>query len=124
MRELHERTLRALRGDRGSVTAEFALTVPAVILVLGLMIGGIQLSAERVSLVSLAGEIARLEARGDAALAANRIAALPKAPTISRANDGKVLCVTVASAGRGVLSAIHISATGCAAISEALGDGY
>ncbi len=107
--------------DRGSVTAEFALTIPAVLLLLTLVLGSIHLAAERVSLVSFAGELARLEARGDAALAAQRISQSGSRRSIQRENDGRVLCITVTSVPQvGLLSVLNISGTGCAARSAAI----
>ena len=105
-----------LRDDRGAVTAEFALAIPAVLVILGVMLGGIYLSSERVALISLAGEVARLEARGDDALAAARIASATRQPTITRESDGRVLCVTATAAPRqGIFSVLNISGRGCAA---------
>lgn len=105
--------------ERGSVTAEFALTVPAVLLILGIAVGSVYLAAERVSLVSLAGEVAQLEARGDGALAAHRLAEHPGA-SIARMNDGRMLCVEAKSVpGAGLLSIITVTGRGCAAISTA-----
>jgi hypothetical protein len=52
------------------VTAEFAVALPAVLLVLLLAIGAVMLSAQRLSLSSAAAQMARHEARGDAAAAA------------------------------------------------------
>ena len=71
---LRERASR-LGDERGSVTAEFAIVMPAVLVVLGLAIGGILISAHRIALVSLAAQVARLEARGDADLAASALGA-------------------------------------------------
>lgn len=106
------------RDERGSVTAEFALTIPVMLLVLGLAVGSVYLAAERVSLVSLAGEVARLEARGDTVLAAARLAEHPEAG-IARTNDGRMLCVTaVSKPAAGVLAVISVSGRGCAAISS------
>lgn len=116
--------LRDLASDRrGSVTAEFAITVPAVLLVLGLVIGSVQLAAERVSLTALAGDVARLEARGDAALAAARIASFTGNPRLARSGGSEVLCVEASSGPRaGVLSAVSVTGRGCAARSAAAGD--
>ncbi len=102
------------------MTAEFAITIPAVLAILALVLGGIYLSSERVALISLAGDVARLEARGDSALAAARIASAARAPQIARENDGKVLCVIATGAPRqGILAALTITGRGCAAVSEA-----
>ncbi|MGO3146307.1 MAG: TadE/TadG family type IV pilus assembly protein [Leucobacter sp.] len=123
-RELFRGTAQQFaRDERGSVTAEFAITVPAVLLVLGIVIGGIHLAAERVALVSLAGDVARLEARGDSSLAASRIASDGRSPTIRREHDGGVLCVEATSAPRpGLLAAIQVQGRGCAALSAATGE--
>lgn len=116
--------LRDLASDRrGSVTAEFAITVPAVLLVLGLVIGSVQLAAERVSLTALAGDIARLEARGDAALAAARLARFSGNPRVTRSGGSGVLCVEASSGARtGILSVVSVTGRGCAARSAAAGD--
>lgn len=107
---------RFAREERGAVTAEFALTIPAVLLILGIAVGSIFLAAERVSLVSLAGEVARLEARGDTVLASARLAEKPAA-AIERTNDGRILCVTAVSRpGPGLLAAVTVSGRGCAAV--------
>lgn len=109
--------LRAFVSDtRGSVTAEFAITIPAVLLVLGLVIGGVVLAAERVALTALVGDIARLEARGDIALAADRLGSFTGNPRIQRTGDSRILCVTARAGPRaGLLAAVAVSARGCAA---------
>lgn len=112
---------RFAQEQRGAVTAEFALTIPVVLFILGIAVGSIFLAAERVSLVSLAGEVARLEARGDSRLAATRLAAQPGIE-IARTNDGRILCITAVSRpGPGVLAAVKVSGRGCAAVAHAAG---
>lgn len=106
--------------ERGSVTAEFALTIPAVLLVLGVALGSVHLSAERVLLVSLASDVSRLEARGDWAESAAREAGYPSAELHRTTGEG-VLCVTAtARPGSGILSTITISATACAVTSTSV----
>src|SRR5690606_10305228 len=98
------------------------LIVPAVLLILGLVLGSIHLAAERVSLVSIAGELARLEARGDMTLAAQRLTQSGQRFSIQRENDGRVLCITATAAPQsGLLSALRVSGRGCAALSTAMG---
>jgi hypothetical protein len=110
-----------LRGERGSVTAEFAFVVPAVLVVLGLSVGAIMLSAHRLSLGAAAAEVARLEARGDTAAARLRLASLGDVG-VGRSRDGPLLCVALsARPGAGALRAIEITARGCAAVSGAEG---
>lgn len=94
--------------------------LPLVMVVLGLVIGGIALAAHRITLVSAAAEAARLEARGDEAAAASRIAALGGGVSVSRSGEGSLHCVVLSSSpGGGALSAIVLSARGCAATSDA-----
>ena len=51
------------RKDSGTVTAELVLTLPAVLLVLGLVLGAMSIQLQRMQLVSAASEIARAIAR-------------------------------------------------------------
>ena len=112
----------ALRADeRGTVTAEFAIVVPAVLAVLGLVIAGVFLAAQRVALTSAAAEIARLEARGDTGLAGERVSALGAGVEVDRASDGLLHCVTLrARPARGPLTRISVDARACSA---RIGDG-
>lgn len=117
---MRSRLGRVLREDHGVVSAEFAIVLPAVLVVLGLVIGGVMLTAHRVTLVSAAADVARLEARGDLAVAGERLAALPHAASVARSSRGALHCVTLESRpGVGLLSRIPLTATSCAARSEA-----
>lgn len=121
----------SLADDRGSVTAEFAVVLPAVLMVIVLALGSIMLATHRLSLHSAAAEVARLEARGDTDLAQARLSGLSVgaggsgqasgAVTVQRSAHGALHCVTLTSrpAG-GLLSAVAVSGSGCAAQS---GDG-
>ena len=110
---------RASPNDRGAVTAEFVLVLPAVLIVLALIIGSILLAAQQLTLTSAAGDVARLEARGDAAGASLRLSQLMPGVSVARQSLGPLHCVSLsARPARGLLSALHISASGCAARSE------
>ena len=90
--------------------------LPAVVAVLGLMIGGISIAAQRVALSSLAGEVVRLEARGDDSTAERLLRERAGEVQIERRHDGPLLCATLSeSPGRGILGAIRVSVTACAA---------
>lgn len=109
-----------LRSDRGTVTAEFAVVLPAILAVLGLAVGAILLSAHRVVLTAAAAEVSRLEARGDTSAAGARLAGLDGV-AVSRVRDGPLQCITLTSnPSGGVLAFVEVSARGCAATSEGL----
>ncbi|NLA64527.1 MAG: pilus assembly protein [Leucobacter sp.] len=110
----------ALHDERGSITAEFAVVLPAVLMVLVLAVGSIMLSAQQVVLVAAAAEIARLEARDDQGAARARLDTLGFAVTVRRSEHGALHCVHLAaSPGGGLLAALEISARACAARTEA-----
>ncbi|MBN9612823.1 MAG: pilus assembly protein [Actinobacteria bacterium] len=105
--------------ERGAVTAEFAVAMPALLAVLLLALGAVLLAGHRVGLTSAAAELARLEARGDAQAAAARLAEFDGEVAVSRSRAGPLLCLTLrAHPGGGALSVIEISAEGCAAVVE------
>jgi len=108
-----------LNEDRGSATAEFVVMMPAVLMVLVLAVGSIMLATQRVVLTHAAAEVARLEARGDDRASAERLASVADQVRVSRDRRGELYCVTLRSgAAAGLLSAIPVTARGCAALSE------
>lgn len=107
-----------LRSDQGSVTAEFAMLLPAVVMVLSLAISSLFLATQSIVLTDAAGEIARLEARGDTAAASERLARLQGDTTVERLRAGSLHCVSLGQQpGGGLLAFVHIAADGCAAVS-------
>jgi hypothetical protein len=84
-------------GDRGSVTAEFALVLPAVVLVLGVCLAAMQLSAQQVALQDAASSAARIVARGAGEAEAVRAAvALVPGSTLHTVPGGELACVELA----------------------------
>jgi hypothetical protein len=57
--------LAVARKDSGSVTAELVLTLPAVLLIVGLALGAMSIQLKRMELVSAASTIARAIARDE-----------------------------------------------------------
>lgn len=111
--------MNLLRCERGASTAEFAILLPIIAMVVALVVTALVLSGTRVALVAGAHDIARLEARGDSALAATRESRLPPGATVKREQRGQLLCVEVSFAKRsGVLSAFTVSGEGCALVSK------
>ena len=101
--------------DRGSVTAEFAVALPGVVVLVAALAWGLQLAALQVRLQDAAAIVARAEARGESA--PQTIAAL--GATVSRHTDGELRCVRLERAMTGPLGiAIALGASSCA-----LGDG-
>lgn len=100
----------ASAGERGSVTAEFAAALPAVLVCMALCVGAVQAAAQQARLLDHAAAAARLIGRGDAAP--------PPPEGASRrvgSGDG-LLCVTVTAPSRaGGLGALGltVSARSC-----------
>jgi len=57
--------LAVAKKDTGSVTAELVLTLPAVLLIVGLALGAMSVQLQRMEMVSAASTIARAIARGE-----------------------------------------------------------
>ncbi|MDO4242064.1 MAG: TadE family type IV pilus minor pilin [Microbacteriaceae bacterium] len=111
--------VRECGDERGALSAEFALILTAVMGVLALLLGALILGSHQVTLVSAAGEIARLSARGDNAAAEQRMSALPATTGKSEERRGNLLCVTLRAApGIGPLQGIQLRGFGCAAVIE------
>lgn len=107
---------RLLREDRGAATAEFAIVLPVVIAVLGLVIGGTVLSAHRITLVAQAGELARAEARGDDVAARGIEELLASEVEVVREQRGVLHCVALRAAPvGGLFRAVSVRVESCAA---------
>lgn len=107
------------RDERGTVTAEFAVVVPAVLVILGLVVGGIVIATNRLTLASAAADIARLEARGDTGLSAERLASAGSGITVERQRSGGLLCIKLrAGPKQGMLAALAIEGEACAAVTD------
>jgi hypothetical protein len=105
-----------MRDARGTVTAEFAAVLPAVIVVLAVAIGGLQLAGEQLRLQAVAAGAARSFARGDSALS---VAGEVPGATIVRIPRGDLVCARAATqANLGILVGFTLAASSCA-----LGDG-
>ncbi|MEF2978728.1 TadE family type IV pilus minor pilin [Subtercola sp. YIM 133946] len=108
----------ALADDSGTVTAEFAVALPAAVVVFALAVGAVQASALQVRVVDAASVAARTLGRGAAAGEADaRVAQLVGAHTLSTSADGDFVCVTVtAPIAFAALAAagVDVSARSCA----------
>jgi Flp pilus assembly protein TadG len=103
-----------LLSERGSVTAEFATVLPAVVLVLAMAVGGMQVAGEQLRLQSAVADAARLLGRGDPAAGA-RVSAVAPGARLGESRQGVLVCATgQAPTSLGVLLGITLSATSCA----------
>lgn len=105
-------TRRRLGGDRGSVVAEFAVALPAIVVVLVLGAGILAAGARQVRLQDAVADAARLAARGeseDRVQAA--VAAVAPGATATVHPEGDLVCV--AGSVRAALP-ITLTATSCA----------
>lgn len=100
--------------DRGSVSAEFAVALPAALVVLVLGLGALGSGTRQVQLQDAAADAARLAGRGESAgrIAAAVTDAVPGAAT-STAHRGDLVCVTATAAAVPAVFGT-LSATGCA----------
>jgi hypothetical protein len=98
----------------GAITAEFAVVLPAVVLVLGCSLGAIGLGGEQLRLQGAAFDAARLLGRGDSG-ALDRVRAVAPDARLSVRSAGVVVCADVsAPVALGVLSGIVLHASACA----------
>ncbi|MCU1510149.1 MAG: hypothetical protein JWQ12_2414 [Glaciihabitans sp.] len=97
------------------MTAEFAAVLPAVLLVLAIALGSLQVAGEQLRLQQGVADASRLLARGDDG-AASLSAAVPNA-TLAQRRQGDLVCATAtapASFGVGAVPGIQLHASACA----------
>lgn len=101
-----------LGGDVGGASAEFAVALPAVVLVLALALGGVQVAALQVRAHDAAADAARSLARGEssATISARLARQLPGASFV-RSTSGDLVCVRVTARARGPLATLGVSAS-------------
>jgi hypothetical protein len=92
----------ARSGERGMATAEFAVVLPAIVLVLALSLGALGLAWDQIRCVDAARAGARAASRGDSPGAVLLVAgrAAPAGATVSMATSGDFVRVSVASRPR------------------------
>jgi hypothetical protein len=102
------------RDDRGSVTAEFAAVLPAVVLVLGCALGAMQLAAEQLRLQGADDQAVRLLGRGDPGARELVVAVNPNASIMVHSSGDLVCAEARAPASIGILLGVTIAASACA----------
>jgi Flp pilus assembly protein TadG len=106
------------RHEQGSATAELAVALPAVAVVLALCLGGVQVVGAQVRMTDAAADAARALGRGEPEGNARSIARAVAGPSaVSTSRDGQFVCVSVSSDG-GPFAAFGIRPTGRACALE------
>ena len=106
---------RGLGGERGSVAAELAIALPAVLLALLLGVGALNAAAVQVSLQDAAADAARLLGRGESTARAAGVVGTVDGAGMASADAGDLDCVTASVRVRvGRLISIPLSARSCA----------
>ncbi len=111
------------RPDRGSVTAEFAVAMPALVLLLGFSLGAVDASLDKMRCVDAARDAALAAARGGDGEGAARADAPPGA-VISVTINGDLVRATVMVRSRPLgsrLPGVDVTATAVAALEPAVG---
>lgn len=105
-----------MRGDdRGSATAEFAVVVPAIVLVIALTAGCLAAAGRQVRLEQGVAQAARLAARGEPAdRVAGIVAAVAGGAVDGVSDDGDLVCVSASAPTRLPLLVPPLRARSCA----------
>jgi hypothetical protein len=103
--------------DTGSVVAEFAVAMPAVLLVLATLLTGVQVTGLHLRAQDAAADAARAWGRGDSAAAvAARLERQVPGARAARSARGELVCATVSvrPAGPAARLGLRATATACA----------
>lgn len=105
----------AALAERGTVTAEIAVAVPSVIIVLAACLGGIAASAAQLRAHDAAADAARMLARGESAdLARGQVEASVAGSALDVRVESDLVCATVTARPRILGIAVTVSARSCA----------
>jgi len=100
--------------SRGSITAEFAAVVPAVVLVLLFALGAMQLAGEQLRLQAAVAQVARQLGRGET-VDDRFVQQVSAGAVVTSSDDGDLVCAQArAPAALGILTGITLTASSCA----------
>lgn len=100
--------------DRGSVSAEFAVAVPAVAVLIALAVGALGAGSVQVRLQDAAADAARLAARGEQSRAAGVVGAAVAGAHSAIGASGDLVCVTAGTEVRIAVFTVPVWAESCA----------
>lgn len=112
--------MSARLGDRGSVTAEFAIALPAAVLVLALGTAVLAACGHQIRLQDAAADAARLAGRGETDRGAALVADVGGTVVVSRGNE--LVCVTATASAGAPLIGVELRARSCALDENAADD--
>ncbi len=99
--------------DRGSAVAEFAVAMPAVLLVLATALGGVQLAGLQLQAQDAAADAARSYARGESAgTVAGRLQRQVPGASVVRWTRGDLVCARVEVWASGPIARLGVTAVG------------
>lgn len=102
-----------LSSQRGSAVAEFAVAMPAVLLVLATALGGVQLAGLQLRAQDAAADAARSYARGESAgTVASRLQRQVPGASVVRTTRGDLVCARVEVAASGPIARLGVTAVG------------
>jgi Flp pilus assembly protein TadG len=104
---------RSLLGERGAVSAELAVALPAVVVVVMLGVGALGAGARQVRLQDAAADAARLIARGEGVDRAAAVVALAGG-TATIDDSGELVCVRASAPAPLALPLPPLTARSCA----------
>jgi hypothetical protein len=101
------------RNERGSVAAEFAVAMPAVLLVLAVALGGVQVAGLQLQAQDAAADAARSYARGETTgLVAGRLQRQVPGARVVRTARGDLVCARVEVTPSGPIARLGVTAVG------------
>lgn len=101
--------------ERGSVTAEFVVALPAALIVIVTALAGVQLGTTALRLSDATAVASRSIARGDTvALATARASGLVSGVTLTVEHGDDLVCVAASARGSGLLAQAPVTARSCA----------
>lgn len=107
--------MSARLGDRGSVSAELAVALPAILLLLALCIGSLSAASRQVRLQDAAADAARLIARGDdTGRALGLLAASVSGAASTVEPEGDLVCVTASAPSGLPIPGLRLEVRSCA----------
>lgn len=106
--------------DRGAITAEIAVALPTIVVVLAACIGGVGATTTLLAASDAAADAARFIARGEApSTASAHVRAVLPGASLRAERRGDLVCGVVEVAPRVLGVAVPLSARSCALAAEA-----